>query len=261
MLRLSTQPAVTLLAAPLPPGDTVRAVALLQGLAAAIAAQAQTVQAQTSQLAQLVAAARASQAELLAAADRQQKAEAALSAQINAAKAAEQAAADQEAAAQAAKLAAAHKLDTLNDAVQGLIPPATQASLPASTGKAPVAGHIIQTYGAATLAGPATGISYGTAPGARVVTPCAGTVMFAGPFQSYGNMVIADCGGGTSVVLAGMAHLDVSQGQHLVQGQPVGSMRGFDPAAPTVQPRLYLELRQNGAPVDPAPWLAGRGSG
>ena len=262
MQRLSTQPASTLLTAPLPPEDAVRSVALLQGVAAAIATQAQAVQAQNAQLAQLIAATTASQAQLADAVTRQQAAESALSAQIDAAKAAEQTAADQQAAAQAQKLAAAHKLDNLNDAVNGLVPPApTPASLPASSGGAPVAGNIVQAYGAATLAGPSTGVSYGTGPGARVTTPCAGTVMFAGAFPSYGNMVITDCGGGTSVVLAGMDHLDVAQGQRLVKGQPIGSMRGYDPTAPTRQPRLYVELRRNGAPVDPSSWLAGRGSG
>ena len=106
------------------------------------------------------------------------------------------------------------------------------ANLPAGTGGAPVAGHIVQAFGAATLAGPATGVSYSAAPGARVVTPCAGTVMFAGAFPAYGLMVIADCGGGTSVVLAGMHHLDVATGEHLAHGQPVGTMLGFDAGRP-----------------------------
>jgi septal ring factor EnvC (AmiA/AmiB activator) len=153
-------------------------------------------------------------------------------------------------------------LKTLNDAVASLVPQsATPVNLPAGAGGAPVAGHITQHFGAATLAGPAQGISYGAAAGARVVTPCAGTVMFAGPFPAYGLMVIADCGGGTSVVLAGMSQLDVAQGQRLAHGQPVGSMQGYDPASPTRQPVLYVELRQNGKPVDPAAWLATRPSG
>ena len=97
---------------------------------------------------------------------------------------------------------------------------------------APVAGHILQAYGAATVAGPAQGISYGAAPGARVTVPCASTVLFAGAFPAYGHVVIAGCGTGTSVVLAGMARLDVATGEHLAYGQPVGEMPGYDPAAP-----------------------------
>jgi septal ring factor EnvC (AmiA/AmiB activator) len=161
-----------------------------------------------------------------------------------------------------ASLAAQRKLDNLSDAVTNLVSPApAPANLAAGSGGAPVAGHIEQAFGAATLAGPAEGVSYRAAPGARVTTPCAGTVMFAGAFPAYGLMVIADCGAGTGVVLAGMDHLDVSTGQHLAHGQPVGTMLGYDPANPAHQPVLYVELRQNGTPVDPTSWLAGGGSG
>ena len=126
----------------------------------------------------------------------------------------------------------------------------------ASDAGAPVAGHVLQAYGAATAAGPAQGISYGAAPGARVTAPCAGTVLFAGAFPSYGHVVIAGCGAGTNIVLAGMARLDVATGEHVADGQPVGEMQGYDPAAPTRQPILYVELRRNGTPVDPSLWLA-----
>jgi septal ring factor EnvC (AmiA/AmiB activator) len=262
MQRLATAPAATLLAAPMPPEDAVRGIAIMQGIAAAIATQAQAVQTQSAHLTQLIAAAQASQTKLAAAAATQQSAEAALTAQISAAHAAEMADADTVAAEAAQALSAQHKLDTLNQAVQNLIPrAATPVNLKAGTGGAPVAGHIIQRFGAATLAGPAQGISYGAAAGARVVTPCAGTVMFAGPFPAYGLMIIADCGGGTSIVLAGMSHLDVAQGQRLAHGQPVGSMQGYAATAATRQPVLYVELRQNGTPVDPAAWLAGGSSG
>ena len=121
---------------------------------------------------------------------------------------------------------------------------------------APVAGQVLQVYGAATAAGPAQGISYGAAPGARVTAPCAGTVLFAGAFPAYGHVVIAGCGAGTNIVLAGMATLDVATGQHVAHGQPVGEMQGYDPATPSRQPILYVELRREGTPVDPGPWLA-----
>jgi septal ring factor EnvC (AmiA/AmiB activator) len=121
-----------------------------------------------------------------------------------------------------------------------------------------VAGHVVQAYGVQTLAGPATGISYAAAPGARVTSPCGGTIMYAGPLTGYGNVVIADCGGGLSSVLAGMSRLDVAQGQHVVHGQPLGSMQAYDLANPARQPRLYVELRRNGAPVDPTSWLAAK---
>jgi septal ring factor EnvC (AmiA/AmiB activator) len=58
-----------------------------------------------------------------------------------------------------------------------------------------------------------------------------------------------------------MDHLDVATGERLARGQPVGAMLGYNRADPAHQPVLYVELRQNGTPVDPTAWLAGRGSG
>ncbi len=258
MQRLSTAPASTLLAAPLPPGGAVQGMALLRGVAQAIADQARTVQTETAQLTQLIAAANTSQTKLVQAASKQAVAEAEVAQQIADARSAEMAAADTDAADITARLKASNKLDTLNDAVTNLVAPApTPANLTVGAGGAPVAGSLVMAYGTPTLAGPATGISYGAAPGALVTSPCAGTVMFAAPFPSYGLMVIADCGHGDSVILAGMHRLDVAQGEHLAHGQPIGAMQSFNPADPTHQPRLYVELRQNGTPVDPTSWLNG----
>jgi septal ring factor EnvC (AmiA/AmiB activator) len=262
MQRLSAQPEATLLAAPQSPQDAVRGIAIMQGIATAIAAQATQVKTLSAQLAANLAAARTAQAQLATAVTAQQSAEDALSTQIDAAKTAEMADADTAAREAQASLAAQHKLDSIAAAIARLVPAAPEmANLPVGTGGAPVAGHIVQAFGAATLAGPATGVSYSAAPGARVVTPCAGGVMFAGAFPAYGLMVIADCGGGASVVLAGMNHLDVATGERLARGQPVGTMLGYDPTNPTRQPVLYVELRKNGAPVDPTSWLAANRSG
>ncbi|WP_298283684.1 murein hydrolase activator EnvC [Acidocella sp.] len=269
MQRLSAAPAQTLLMAPQSPADSVRGLALLQGVAAAIVSQSQDVEAREAQLATLIAAAKSSDTQLTQAVAAQSAADSVLNRQISAAKAALLAAADEQAAIRAATLAAQNKLDNLQDAVANLAPASAPAApsappplvLPADSGGPPVAGRIIGPYGAQTDAGPATGISYATAPGANVAAPCAGTVLFAGPFPSYGQVVIADCGDDLSVVLAGMNLLDVVQGEHLVHGQPVGAMQGFEPAAPTYQPRLYVELRQNGTPVDPTAWLRPGASG
>jgi septal ring factor EnvC (AmiA/AmiB activator) len=260
MQQLSAQPAATLLAAPIPSSDAVRGIAILQGIAATLEAQARDVKDQSAQFASLLAQAQAAQAQLSAAVGAQQKAENALSSQIASAKADEMADSDQAARETEASAAAQRKLDSIAAAVESLVPKQSAASnLPQGRGGAPVAGHILQRFGAQTLAGPAAGVSYSAAPGARVVAPCAGTVMFAGPFPSYGRVVIADCGGGTSVVLAGMNNLDVATGQRLAHGQPVGAMLGYNPANPARQPVLYVELRQNGNPVDPTAWLAGTG--
>ncbi len=123
----------------------------------------------------------------------------------------------------------------------------------------PVAGGIVRGWGAATDAGPATGLSYRPPPGARVVSPCAGRVVFAAPFRSYGKLAIVDCGAGFHAVLSGLGRLDVAPGRAVQRGEPVGVMTEWDPAQAGTAPTLSLELRRGGQPVDPAPFLRGGG--
>jgi len=124
---------------------------------------------------------------------------------------------------------------------------------------APVAGTIIRSWGDATDAGPATGISYRAPPAARVVSLCSGRVAFAAPFRSYGLLLIIDCGGGYHTVLAGFERLDVKVGQSVASGEPVGVMPSWEPGASGNRPALYVELRHDGEPVNPAPWLRASG--
>jgi murein hydrolase activator len=137
----------------------------------------------------------------------------------------------------------------------------TLASVAAPKGQltAPVAGTVFRSWGDPTDAGPATGISYHAAPAARVVSPCAGRVEFAAPFRSYGLLMILDCGGGYHAVLAGFDRLDAKVGQDVRPGEPVGVMPGWEPGAGASRPALYVELRRDGQPVNPAPWLKAAG--
>ncbi|HQT45878.1 MAG: hypothetical protein B7X08_02295 [Acidocella sp. 20-63-7] len=259
MQRLAAQPAATLLTSPQSPADAVRSIAIIQGIATSIETQAETVKTLSGQLDTLLATAQAARTQLDDAAAAQARADAALQSQINAAKGSELEDADAATRAAEASLEAQNKLTSITSVVNQLSAPG--ASLPAGTGGRPVAGRIVQHYGSTTLAGPAQGVTYSAVPGARVTTPCAGKVIFSGPFRSYGLVVIADCGGGTSVVLAGLNQLDVVTGQQLAHGQPVGSMLGDDKASRAHHPFLYVELRQNGSPIDPTSWLHGGGSG
>jgi septal ring factor EnvC (AmiA/AmiB activator) len=128
---------------------------------------------------------------------------------------------------------------------------------------APVAGQVIRAFGDPTDAGPATGLSYATPPNARVVSPCGGKVVFAAPFRSFGLLLIVDCGGGYHFVLSGLSRLDAQIGQMVQAGEPVGIMPAWDPRGPaeraSQRPSLYVELRHDGVPVNPAPWLRARG--
>jgi septal ring factor EnvC (AmiA/AmiB activator) len=124
---------------------------------------------------------------------------------------------------------------------------------------APVAGKIVRSWGDATAGGPASGISYQAPPEARVVSLCGGHVAFAAPFRSYGLLLIVDCGGGYHAVLAGFDKLDVKVGQNVAAGEPVGAMPNWQPGATGERPTLYVELRHDAQPVNPAPWLKASG--
>jgi murein hydrolase activator len=120
---------------------------------------------------------------------------------------------------------------------------------------APVRGTVIRAWGEETDGGPATGVSYHAAPSAHVVSPCHGRVVFADRFRTYGLLLIVDCGGGYHAVVAGFDHLDVKVGQSVQAGEPVGVMPFWEAGGSGARPSLYVELRRDGQPINPAPWL------
>jgi septal ring factor EnvC (AmiA/AmiB activator) len=132
-----------------------------------------------------------------------------------------------------------------------------EAALPTPSGNRvlPVAGRVATGWGEAGPGGPHRGLTFAAAPGARVVSPCAGRAVYAAPFRSYGLLLIVDCGGGYHFVLAGLDRLDVAAGQRLLAGEPVGVLAGSGGAGAS----LYVELRRGGQPVDPRPWFAAQG--
>jgi septal ring factor EnvC (AmiA/AmiB activator) len=262
MQRLASAPAATLLATPESPADAVRGIIILQSVANAIESRSEQVRADAAAVAALLGQVAAERTRLAAAAAAQQQAEDALTAQIDAARLAEAADFDTAVAEAAAAAKANANIRDLNGMVAALQGQPAGAPPPAPFGDfAPVAGTLVENYGDQTVAGPAQGVTYQAAPGARVVAPCAGPILFADQFKSYGLLVILGCGADTDFVLSGMHRLDVSSGQHVARGQPVGEMLGFDPKHPAAEPRLYVEYLQNGAPADPSSWLPAGGSG
>jgi len=105
------------------------------------------------------------------------------------------------------------------------------------------------------------GLSIASRAAAQVTAPCDGWVVYAGPFRSYGQLLILNAGGGYHVLLAGMERISVDLGQFVLTGEPVAIMGGGPQSAAAVatgssQPVLYIEFRKDGAPVDPGPWWA-----
>jgi septal ring factor EnvC (AmiA/AmiB activator) len=127
----------------------------------------------------------------------------------------------------------------------------------------PAAGRIVTRYGErrdrAGGAARAQGIEIATRPGAQVVAPYDGKVVYAGPFRGYGRILIIEHGGRYHSLLAGLERIDAVVGQWLLAGEPVGVMAGADGAASSRNPKLYVELRRTGQPINPLPWLAQTG--
>lgn len=126
----------------------------------------------------------------------------------------------------------------------------------------PVSGVRLKGFGAADGAGGVEkGLSVATRTGAQVTSPCDGWVVYAGPFRSYGQLLILNAGGGYHVLLAGMERISVNIGQFVVTGEPVATMGNTSRVAAILatapsQPVLYIEFRKDGTPIDPGPWWA-----
>ncbi|MDZ7712080.1 MAG: peptidoglycan DD-metalloendopeptidase family protein [Rhodovibrio sp.] len=133
----------------------------------------------------------------------------------------------------------------------------------------PAAGRIVTRYGERMQrAGgrvSAQGIEIVTRPGAQVVAPYDGKVVYAGPFRGYGRILIIEHGGRYHSLLAGLERIDAVVGQWVLAGEPVGVMAGGGEAdgqgTPSAgrTPKLYVELRRTGQPINPLPWLAQTG--
>ncbi len=126
----------------------------------------------------------------------------------------------------------------------------------------PVNGVRIREFGAPDgLGGAQKGLSIASHAGAQITSPCDGWVVYAGPFRSYGQLLILNAGGGYHVLLAGMERISVDLGQFVLTGEPVavmgsGSQVSAAVATRTKLPVLYVEFRKDGTPIDSSPWWA-----
>ncbi len=122
----------------------------------------------------------------------------------------------------------------------------------------PASGRIVLRFGERNEFGStAKGITFVTRPGAQVVAPYDGLVVFADWFRQYGLILIIEHGEGYHSLMAGLARVDATVGQWVLGGEPVGVTTGApDQIKPETNSKLYVELRRQGQPINPLPWLA-----
>jgi septal ring factor EnvC (AmiA/AmiB activator) len=132
----------------------------------------------------------------------------------------------------------------------------------------PVSGRLLRSFNAPDGNGGMTrGISLATRPKAVVSSPADGWVSFAGPFRSFGRLLIINAGDGYYLLLAGMDQINVEVGQFVLAGEPVAGMgEGGANLTATANsaatdgdrgdPVLYVEFKKDGGSIDPEPWWA-----
>lgn len=106
------------------------------------------------------------------------------------------------------------------------------------------------------------GAHIATRASARVIAPVDGWVLYAGPFRAYGQVIILDVGDGYRMILAGMSRINVALGQFVLMGEPIATMGErastvlADGSNTAPQPVLFVELREDGRPIDSSSWWA-----
>ena len=132
----------------------------------------------------------------------------------------------------------------------------------------PAAGSLLSRFGDTLDPGThSEGIAVATRAGARITAPFDSEIVFAAPYRGYGQLLILSPGDGYLILMSGLARIDGVVGQELLAGEPVGIM-GSETEAQNLRswavspdevedgkPVLYMEMREDGEPVDPLPWF------
>ncbi len=97
-----------------------------------------------------------------------------------------------------------------------------------------------------------SGIDFGADYGTPIYAAQAGTVILAEWYGGYGNTIVIDHGNGITTLYAHIETLYVQVGETVQRGQLIAGVgsTGF-----STGPHLHFELRAQGEPIDPAPYL------
>lgn len=109
------------------------------------------------------------------------------------------------------------------------------------------------------------GVLLATRPRAIVTSPTAATIRYQGPLLDFGNVIILEPRADTLFVLAGLEIVYGEIGEVIAAGTPIGLMGGAgvggelstdgDDTGAARSETLYIEVRQDNIPQDPASWF------
>ncbi len=128
----------------------------------------------------------------------------------------------------------------------------------------PAQGRVISRFGREDVPGLKTwivreGIRIATDQAAPVKAALAGKVIYAGPFRTYGNVVIVDHEKGFFTIYGLLSRIDAVKGQSVEARTPLG-LAGDDTQAVSSGKKssgsaVYFEIRKGDRAIDPLKWL------
>lgn len=131
----------------------------------------------------------------------------------------------------------------------------------------PVEGEIRFGFGEDDGEGPLRGVKIAAPAYAEIYAPWGGVIRFSGAYADYGEVVILEPEAGALIIFAGLAQRLREAGEVVLAGEPLGALGGPTPQAeefliastsavePIATETLYIEVRRNGKPADPADWF------
>lgn len=135
-------------------------------------------------------------------------------------------------------------------------------NVPAHSLPWPVKGTVLSQFGKEYRADLNTwifrdGIKIAAVGGAPVRASAAGSVIYAGPFRSYGNVVIMDHGKGFFTIYGFLKQINAAVGDKIESQGLVGTVgKDTQSSSGTGKNAVYFEIRQGTTAVDPLDWLA-----
>jgi septal ring factor EnvC (AmiA/AmiB activator) len=139
--------------------------------------------------------------------------------------------------------------------------PNTTIAAPRHSLQWPVQGEIVSAYGREPVPSLKTwimreGIKIAVAQGTPVHAVADGEVIYAGPFRSYGNVVMVDHKRGYFTIYGMLSSIGVQKGEQVTAGQELGAA-GDDTESSYNGSRtvLYFEIRSGTSAVNPVDWL------
>ena len=151
-----------------------------------------------------------------------------------------------------AKLTAASLVALAGPIPRPIAPGTTPPAPPSDVYRTPVVGKLVTGFDEVSDSGVRSrGLTFATAPLARVVAPAAGTVRYARRFRDYGTIVIIDHADGWTTLVTGLASTIAKPGNRVTMGTTIGT-------APSEDPRITFELRRRGRPVAVAALIGSR---